>query len=216
MKSLLAAFFCSLAYLGATPTTSSNVQFVTPPLSVQFTGWTSNSNVALIQERSFYVLPSQITLETLNLGTQYNLLTPFPGSTVNVPAGTAVDVWLLHGHAQTLATFNGTVDFQAPILGFGLRTVCGLGGVCPADLDSLGHPSVAYPQISLGRGLELLLGDRITQDSLTSISFRMLNTLATMDEIRIVTLAVPEPGTCAAVLVALLLGGWTRRIQRRD
>lgn len=191
------------------------MQFVTPPLNMQLTGWTSNSNVALVLERSFYLLPSQITLETLNLGTQYNLLTPFPGSTSNIAAGTQVNVWLLHSHAQTAATFNGSVDFHERILGFGLRSLCGLGGVCPADLDSLGHPSVAYPQISVGRGLEILLGDRITQDSLSSISFRMVNTLATMDEIRIVTLAVPEPATwmgAGMVLLAMLKGRLTGRI----
>jgi hypothetical protein len=216
MKYPLAAFFCSLAYLGATPTTSSNVQLVTPPMSVQFTGWTSNSNVALVLERSFHVLPSQITLETLNLGTQYNAFTPFTGSTATISAGTEVNVWLLHSHAQTAATFNGRVDFHAPILGFGLRSLCGLGGVCLADLDSLGHPSVAYPQISIGRGLEILLGDRITQDSLSSISFRMLNTLITMDQIRVVTLAVPEPGTWTTVLLTLLLGALAAGIQRRN
>jgi hypothetical protein len=204
MKFTLLAIVCSLAYLGATPTTSANVQIVTPPMNMQLTGWASNSTVAMVLERSFYFLPSEITLETLNLGTQYNVLTPFPGSISNIAAGTQVNVWLLHSHAQTAATFNGSVDFHEQILGFGLRSLCGLGGVCPADLDSLGHPSVTYPLISVGRGLEILLGDRITQNSMSSISFRMVNTAITMDEIRVVTLATPEPGTFLGVGLAVL------------
>lgn len=219
MKFFIVAALCSLAYLGATPTTSANVQFVAPTLSLEFTGWSSNSHVALILEQSFHVLPQQITLETLNLNTEYGLLTPLPGTTANIAAGTRVDVWMLHSRASTAATFTGSVDFQAPILGFGLRSTCFLGGVCPTELDGLGHPSVTYPMISLGRGLELLLGDRIRQNSASSINFRMVNTALTMDQIRIVTLApvtqMPEPSTWLSAALPLL-GLLGRRYWKRS
>jgi hypothetical protein len=193
----------------AAPLTSSQVSVLSGAQDFTFSGLNSNQQIFLVSERTQYVLPSDVLLDTLPTGGGGSV--PWPGSTVVLGAGTVVDVWLLYARRSSFvpALLTGSIDFGVPILGYSGRTICGLGGSCPADTRQHGNPASVYPSLPIGAGLELgLLGDRIQQTSNGSVSVSMLTNRILLDQVRIFTDGTtPEPSSyllIAAGLLALL------------
>lgn len=216
MKKVLSLLILATASLFATLTTSANVEIVTSPVDLQIGSLNSNSKVFLIPERSFYVLPNAVTLETLDIGTTYNNY--WPGDLTVIPAGTVVDVWLIHFNRSSLLLGQQTAsfDFGAPILGVAGRSTCLIPNtVCPGDTDQYGNPANTYSNIQFLRGLELLLGeDSIRFDSDSKLTIKSTTSRLTIDEVRVFTLSnVPEPATAGLVAMLLVGFGICRRSQ---
>ncbi len=205
-------FFLTLSLaMSAAPTTSGNVTILTGPQNLTSGSLTSNTNTFLIQERVNYALPSAVTLDTLTNGITYS--TFWPGSSSTLPAGTLVDVWLFHVQRSgiSLGNLTSTIDFGSAILGYAGRSVCGLGGACPADTDVHGGPGNTYAA-SLLRGIELLVSnDTITQNSNSSVTILARTSSLTLDEVRIFVVSTPEPGTMAGTGIALAALALLRR-----
>ncbi len=212
-------FFClslvsASLTLSASIVTSANIQVTAPAVDLRLGSLTSDSKVFLIPERSFYVLPADLSLETLNVGTTYS--TSWPGLSTTIQAGTLVDVWLLHFNRNSfiLGQQTASVDFQSAILGVAGRSTCLLPNtVCPADTDSYGNAANTYTNIQFLRGLELLLGeDSIRFDTANKLTVKAFTSRLTMDEVRIFTASqVPEPGTALVAAGLLLLALRFRR-----
>jgi hypothetical protein len=200
--------------MSAAPTTSGNVTILTGPQNLTSGSLTSDTNTFLIQERLNYALPSAVTLDTLTNGITYSTFWPVTSSTL--PAGTLVDVWLFHvQRSSSLGNLTSTIDFGSPILGYAGRSVCGLGGTCPAATDVHGGPGNTYAA-SLLRGIELLISnDTITQNSNTSVTILARTSPLTLDEVRIFVLSTPEPGTMAGTGAALAALALLRRRSAR-
>jgi len=145
---------------------------------------TENAKMVLYQERQNFVLPSSVSVDLSRPGTMMSGGTMSGGS---VPAGTAVDCYLLHydpvGPNGTQS--NAHVSFAGKILGAIVLT----SGLRQTD-SLLGAPGTAYDQKAGARGMEA--GAEImtlSQDMRTLVVDRLVVT-GCMEEARILT----EPG----------------------
>jgi prepilin-type processing-associated H-X9-DG protein/prepilin-type N-terminal cleavage/methylation domain-containing protein len=154
-----------------------------PPPSLVL-GQTENAKVVVYQERQDFVLPSAVSVDLSAAGTMMSGGTMSGGS---IPAGTPVDVWLLHydppGRNGTQS--NARITFAGRILGVVVFTA-GLRQTDPL----LGSPNTNYDQQQGARGMEpgaeILT---ISQDMRTLTTDRLVVT-GCMEEARIIT----EPG----------------------
>ncbi|MBM3768921.1 MAG: hypothetical protein FJW32_26365 [Acidobacteria bacterium] len=195
------------------PITSANVTLLSGPQNLTAGALTSNSNTFLILERTQFVLPAAVTLDTLTIGVTNSTL--WPGTSTTLAAGTVVDVWLFHVQRSgfSLSGLTSTIDFGAPVLGYAGRSFCGLGGACVAGTDVFGNPGSSYATNVL-RGLELLPNrDSITQVALSSVSITAVTNTFTLDEVRIFTESQPEPGTWVLTAIAFGVIAAARRIR---
>lgn len=211
----LAAGFLFVIGMHATaaPISLQNVTLLSGPQNFTSGALTSNTNAFLVLERSQFVLPSQVTLDTLTNGITYS--TFWPGTSSTLPAGTLVDVWLFHVQRSgfSLGALTSTIDFGAPILGYAGRGICGLGGACLSSTDAFGTPGSVYATGPL-RGLELLISaDSILQSSNSAVTISALTSALSLDEVRIFTVANPEPGSVVLVGIAFCLLAAARRLR---
>jgi hypothetical protein len=216
MRKLILAVLSLCAILSAAPIVPGNVEIRTGPQTLGIGSLTSNSRIFLILEREGYALPSDLLLETLNTGTTYSNF--WPGLTTTVPAGTRVDVWLLHFNRSGLApgSQSATINFNAAILGLAGRATCGLpNAVCPGDTDVHGNPLSTYPVLQLGRGADLFIGlfnDSVRLDNATTLSVTLQSTSITQDQIRVFTVSsMPEPASFALLALPLAAIAFRRK-----
>ncbi len=197
----------------AAPISLQNATLLSGPQILTSGALTSNTTAFLILERSHFLLPSQVTLDTLTRGITYS--TFWPGTSSTLSAGTQVDVWLFHVQRSgySLGSLTSTIDFGAAILGYAGRGVCGLGGTCLSSTDALGHPGSVYAAGPL-RGLELLIsGDSILQSSNSAVTLSAVTNAFFLDEVRIFTVSNPEPGTVAMIGIAACILAAARRLR---
>mgnify|MGYP003329743953 CR=1 FL=1 len=211
---LAALIICAAgAHANAATVTLQNAILLTGAQNLTSGALTSNTNAFLIQERSRFLLPSEITLDTLTNGITYS--TFWPGTSSTLPAGTLVDVWLFHVQRSgfSLGNLTSTIDFGAPILGYAGRSLCGLGGACLSSTDAFGNPGSVYSAGVL-RGLELLIGnDTILQNSNSAVTISAVTNAFLLDEVRIFTVSNPEPGTIVMMGVAFGVLAAVRRLR---
>jgi hypothetical protein len=208
---VLLLFIC--VHATAAPTFLQNATLLSGPQILTSGSLTSNTSAFLILERSQFVLPSQVTLDTLTNGITYS--TFWPGTSSTLPAGTLVDVWLFHVQRSgySLGNLTATIDFGAPILGYAGRGICGLGGACLSSTDAFGNPGSVYATGPL-RGLELLIsGDSIMQSSDSAVTISAITSAFFLDEVRIFTVSNPEPGTLLLTGISLFLFAARRRFR---
>ncbi|MBK9119758.1 MAG: PEP-CTERM sorting domain-containing protein [Phycisphaerales bacterium] len=180
-----------------------------PPASIALNQWESDTEIRGFFERQTTLL-SDLALDHVNTGlVDYESLL-VPGF---VSAGTAVQSYLFHADSVDGfdALLSGYVVFDAPNLSVLIHTASMNG----TD-DMLGRPGVTYGN-SPGRRLELPPGSldmfEISGDR-TRLDFT-LKFGAAYDEIRIITAAVPEPGSLALLSLMGLTGMRRRREARR-
>ncbi|MCC6908132.1 MAG: PEP-CTERM sorting domain-containing protein [Phycisphaerales bacterium] len=180
-----------------------------PPANIALNQWESDTEIRGFFERQT-VLFSDLALDHVNTGLVDHESLLVPGL---VSVGTAVQSYLFH--ADSVAGFDallsGYVVFDQPILGVLIHTASMNG----TD-DFLGRPGVTYGN-SPGRRLELPPGSLDTFEisgDRTRLDFT-LKFDAAYDEIRIVTAAVPEPGSLALLSLVGFAGLRRRREARR-
>ena len=201
MKKLSAFFAIIFAglimVLVATPSvatiisTSQSVYYVDPPTSVLLNAEESNDQIIIFDELQNFILTSDVDLDITLPGDYGTPTGTLPSGTVL--AGINVDVHLLHFDpegVQELINLQGQITFGADILG----VIVFDEGLYASDW--LGNPTTSYPTSSFTqRGLEFRPQDYLTlsEDMRTlSVDFWAQNKL---DEVRIITLAAPEPCT---------------------
>jgi len=128
----------------------------------------------------------------------------------NIAGGTTVETYLLHADppGSTPTLFSGSITFDTPILGL-IFSDSRLNGTD----SSLGVSGVTYYN-GASRGLELG-SDSFTISGNTLTFSGQFNASTAVDEIRILTAAVPEPTTIfAGALVLIPLAASTLRSLR--
>lgn len=153
---------------------------------------------------------SAVFVESLNVTLGSDLSVDASGSGVfnsngslnggTILAGTSVDSTLIHhdkvGGSSAVVSADGSVTFYGKILG-----VMVVGGSLTGSDSVLGNGGTAY---GTGNNRKMEMGTGSIDDSfeisadLKTITF-LQQTNTAMDEIRVVTEAVPEPGTLALV-----------------
>lgn len=194
---LIALIFASLAVPA-----NAGIVTISPPASVTKGSLTSDTDIFLFAEQSNLVLGSNLSVDISAAG----LYAPFiPLSPNVISAGTLVSSFMLHADPASSGnnpTF-GTVSFAQPILGI---------IISDAGLDAtdavLGNGGTVYPTGYAQRGLEFTPLAILTPDllflsgNMLNLSL-LLNTSIRVDQIRVITAAIPEPSS----LLLAALGG---------
>lgn len=193
-----------------------------PPASVAHGALTSDQTAYVFFEgETVLSAPLQVDISEPGVYTTVAGLTP-----AEIPAGTAVDSYFFTDEPVTVPasgerTYLAGITFSTEILGVIVET---------PDLDDsdaeLGAPGTSYPPpTDLYSGLELntpgcsgsTCGDdavRVTANDET-IDIRSLVRESAEDQVRILTLAVPEPGTVVLGSLGLLFYAIVRRLSGR-
>ncbi len=180
-------------------TTGGAVTVVSPPADLHIGAFQSDTLIRAFREQQNLVLAAPLAVDVVNPGL-YDTLGSLPAVQPDLAAGTRVNSLMLHSDpVSPRATYDGTVTFDADVLGVILisRTL--------SDSDAtLGLAGVSYPFGDNRRGLEL--GATGRDDSAALSADRRTVTLhfqtsGNVDEVRVLTAAVPEPG-----LTSLLAG----------
>ncbi len=186
--------------------TTGNVIFVAPPPNVVLTTFEDNTNVRLFREQSGLMLPIEIAVDVTMSGLVDSSRDRTPA---RLAAGTHLDSYLLHAdplsHGIPIRMYAGSVTFDRPILG-AMITYDSL----TASDALLGSATTNYIPPEVFRGFEGP-GFRVSHPSVSdsleiSADFLTLSfafrTESRMDQIRIVTVANPEPSTLLLVSLA--------------
>jgi hypothetical protein len=190
--------------------TTGTIQTLTAPSDVSRGAWESDGKTRLFQERAGAILAGDLTVDSSAPGqVNHDLFNISPSV---VAEGTAVDTWLLHqdriGSEGYIFT-SGSITFDCKILGVIFRT---------QSLDAtdalLGAAGTNYGTGGdIYRGLDVpgTRHDSITlSEDCRTLSFALRTGLA-CDQIRIITAAVPAPGS----LVLLAISAFTALGRRR-
>lgn len=170
----------------------------------------SNQLVRVFDEQQNAVLPVDLSY---GLAPPVDPLTwPTSPTSPPLPSGTTVSSYFVHfdpiGTSTALVTLTGSITFDAPIV----RVIVGTPGLDATDSNNLSHPVAPIP---LGLpdlyytwgGLRTL--ESVDQIEVTLTAPRTLAfTLAagdSIDQIRVLTAAVPEPTPGQAVGIGLLV-----------
>ncbi|MGH0028927.1 MAG: PEP-CTERM sorting domain-containing protein [Myxococcota bacterium] len=184
--------------------TSGSLVETTSPISL-LEGDTESSTEFVILDEGPTVLSGEIFVNKVGPG----LHTGSSGTPIPIATGTLVNTYIVHfDPAGGVITLSGGVTFEPDEIILGIQThtpwLDGADGI-------VGDPMTTYPTGLLEfRAFESLPGlDSLTIDpSLESVSFTLIAELG-IDQARIVTTVVPEPGT--ASLLALGLGALALR-----
>jgi hypothetical protein len=191
----------SIASAGVIGTTG-QVTIIAPPPDVTVNGPVeSNTTGFFFTERTGLALPSTLTVDFTSTGSHTaNPVAPLP----TISAGTLVDSYYfvtdpIGSDVNNLRNFDGSFTFSTDILG-----VIALDPEFASSNAALGHPGTSYS----ASGVAYEMGNPrdsfiISADRRTLTFSSSANTAA--DDLRIITSAVPEPGS-AVLIVAGLLG----------
>ena len=198
--------------------TTGNVEQIAPPASVTSGSLESSSFARVFAERTEFQLSQNILVDVTQPGFADHVIDLTPGQ---ILANQIVDSYLLHADRITggtpLVTFEGSVTFDRPILGAIVTTER-----LNATDSILGSPTTDYTPPAQFRGFDgpdFSVSAEAVRDSLQlSADYRTIDFLfrsATFcDQVRIITLAVPEP-TLAAIVSFVVVGfGFLSRHKR--
>ncbi len=178
--------------------TSGDVEIINPPPSVLEAALEDPSLTRVFQEQTSHELAADLTVNMNAPGT-FTAPADLPVLTLTIPAGTVVDSYLFHFDYEVNNTVResvGSVTFDRPILG----VIGRLSDLVASDAE-LGAPGTSYSTLATS-------GIWDSQDSVTlSSDLRTLSFDLTMggkvDDLRVVTQAVPEPSSLALSTLAL-------------
>jgi hypothetical protein len=206
---MLASFQAGTAEAGIISTTGAIDVLTSPPLSLKLGGLTSNTELFTFQESSNLTLSQNIPVDVTTAGTYQSKGSLTPGT---ISAGTEVDSYFLHSQpVNQPQVYFGSITFSSPILGL---IVTGLGlDTTDALLRAAG---TTYPTGNVGRGLELSpTEDYVSPSSdLKTLSVHF-TTHDDIDEVRVITAAVPEPSSLILAVPSLVALPLLRRLIRR-
>src|SRR5579875_1329313 len=182
------------------------ISVISPPPSIQLNQLQSNTDLFLFQEKSDFVLPTDIHVDATAPGL-YNFYPP-PGGTIS--AGTEINSYLIHDDPINIELFlNRQISFThgETILGIEM-----LSSTLDASDPLLEAAGTLYPPSPIHWGLELGLepdsirwtGETIIWNTLTGAGFDT----GGEDNIRIITsITMPEPSyvPVLGLLFALVL-----------
>ena len=189
--------------------TTGQVSIIPAPANATVNGpLESNTTGFLFAEQTGLVLPSTLTVDFTSTGAHTaNPVGPLP----TISAGAHVDSYYfvidpIGSDANNLQTFDGSFTFSSDILG-----VIALDPEFASSDATLGHPGTLYS----GSGVAFEMGS--PRDSFDISADRRTLTFSTAantasDNLRIITSAVPEPGSAVLVVAGLL--GLACRFQR--
>ncbi len=206
---MLACFRAETAKAGTISTTGAIDLLPSPPPSVLLGALKSDTQLVAFQESSNLTLSQNVRVDITIAGTYQSDNSLAPGT---ISAGTEVDSYFLHSQpVHQPQVYVGSITFSTPILGV---------IVLDAGLDRtdalLGAPGTLYPTGNVGRGLELSpTEDYVSLSSdLKTLSVHF-TTHTDIDEVRILTAAVPEPASLILAVPALVFVPLLRRFVRR-
>ena len=207
---MLACFRAETAKAGIISTTGDIDALASPPPSVQLGRRRSDTELFTFQESSNLTLSRNVRVDITSAGTYQSDSSLTPAS---ISEGTVVDSYFLHSEPLNQPkVYTGSITFSTPVLGV---------IVLSAGLDStdalLGAPGTLYPGGLLARGLELSpTEDFVTLSSDLKTLSVQFTTHDAVDEVRILTAAVPEPATLILAVPAILALPLLRRFVRRS
>ncbi|APZ95173.1 hypothetical protein Fuma_04828 [Fuerstiella marisgermanici] len=186
-----------------------DIQITAPPASVGIGVIESSTSGIVFQERSGYQLLADTRVSIPGaVGTYDENADMDP---MDLPAGLTVNSYLMHFDPNFGAPrFQGTVEFADPIVGVMLLPFA----LNNSDAE-LAAPGTVYPtSASSRRGLDF--DDFTILDSLEVLSDRSIrfdfSTSNAVDQIRIVTSAIPEPASASmcCLVTLIVIWRWTR------
>jgi hypothetical protein len=191
--------FAGSATAGITGTTGQIDLLSTPPASlVPPHDPTSDTSIFTFNERTGLVLPSSVSVDITSAGTYQSNASLTSGT---VAAGTDVDSYFLHTDpASGSSMYDGSVTFSTPILG-----VIVLSHTLDLSDSVLGAPGTTYPTGNADRGLELSANqDFVTlSNNMETLTVHFF-THGDIDEVRVITAAVPEPSSIVLAACGIL------------
>ncbi len=133
-------FFTCFVPTGIVGTTG-EMEVVSPPPSVEFDVYESNTHIRVFEERTAEPLPSDLTVDFSEPGL-YDELADLPPGGVVLAAGTPVMSHLLHFDTvgSDERTRTGSVTFDSDVLGVSLEA-----NALDASDSALGAPGTVYP-----------------------------------------------------------------------
>lgn len=192
--SLLQVTAAGAATVTATATaTSTSAAFVSAPLDARLNQYTSSTEVRVWKERSL-TLSAALAVDTDGRPSDGRVDTAADLSAASVPAGTAVDSYMMHADqpGATATSWDGSYTFPTAVLGFILTD-----GRLDATDGLLGSPTTTYGTGTFGRKVELP-GDwfELGGDGRT-VTFHFTVT-SPFDDLRVIT-ASAGASTCSSV-----------------
>ncbi len=200
---------------------SGDIQLIAPPSSVMMNALESDTNGWAFTERQNVVLQNNLSVDWLAAN----------DSAGTIAMGTTINSTFLHfdpvganGGQVDIKTIMGSLTFDTPILG-----MIWTGAPCPPPCplspmnldasDYLGNPGTLYPTGELGRGFEVdpfyaSLGsqDFATSNSNLTVMISASAVPTFSDQLRVITVALPEPNSIGLLLIGMLLvAGQVRR-----
>lgn len=188
--------------------TSGAIVLTPPPPSLLRNAFESDTRIALIEERTNFVLPSVVSLDSDGTPGLYEAIGDLTGGVL--PAGERVGIHILHfdavGTVFTPVRVTGSVTFERPIIGLALRRptldASDLYGAPGTTYPTLANPS--FREFEFGRGAFGVSDTaQISPDRLT-LSLNWGGT-EYFDQLRVFT-GVPEP-SAIVMLSSLAWGG---------
>ena len=174
----------------------------TPPASLAFGDYTSDTEIRLIEEQTL-TLATPLTVDRVAAPGTYTDFSNFFGS---IAQGTEVTSFILHQDGATPGTkeLNGSVTFSQPILGLSYTR----GRLVGSD-NLLGITGTTY-DTRTGRRLEN--PDSITlSNDLKTLTINNFATQSFGDNLRVVVAAVPEPSAFLCLTLVGVAAGFRRR-----
>jgi prepilin-type processing-associated H-X9-DG protein len=147
----------------------------------------SNDFARLYLERTNLVLPTSVSVDVSKPG-YYDK----GGAGGSVPAGTEVDVFLLHYDpvgSQNAWIYNGEINFSTPLLGL----ICNTGSLNATD-SILGNPDTTYPTGQSARGFEWGAEKIELTDNMQGFILHQFHSTFPGEQVRFIT----EPGGAPA------------------
>jgi hypothetical protein len=210
---------CTTHAEAAIVSTSGSVVEIAAPASVVLGALEHDMAVRFFLERGALSLPSNLAVDVTQPGIVDSASDLTPGQ---IPAGTTVNSYLLHadpvGPGFPVKQYEGSITFDVPILG----AIVNARQLNAGDLV-VGSPTTIYVPRDPDSGFEgpgfPISGASVSDllalsPDLRTISFH-LRVESRLDQIRIITAAVPEPSSAFLLIVACLLATqWARGMRR--